>query len=106
MKQSAILRGKTFIYSNTVLTLNLTLELFYTYVRPFKADFIFGKRQKSSAAKSGWVSHFRNRFLGQKLLDKERLVIWSIGMVENPIVGPKFRPFPFTASRNGFSIST
>jgi hypothetical protein len=31
--------------------------------------------------------------LGQKLLDRERLVSWSIVMVENPIVGSKFRPF-------------
>jgi len=40
----------------------------------------------------GWMFHFSNRFLGQKLLDRERLVSWSIVMVENPIVGPKFRP--------------
>jgi hypothetical protein len=31
--------------------------------------------------------------LDQKLLDRERLVSGSIVMVENPIVGPKFRPF-------------
>jgi len=42
---------------------------------------------------TGWVLHFSNRFLGQKLLDTERLVSWSIVMVENRIVGPKFRPF-------------
>jgi hypothetical protein len=41
----------------------------------------------------GWVFHFRNRFLGQKLLDRERLMSWSIVMAENPIGGPKFRPF-------------
>jgi hypothetical protein len=45
----------------------------------------------------GWVFHFNNRFLGQKLLDRERLVSWSI--VENPIVGSKFRPF----STHGFT---
>jgi hypothetical protein len=26
-------------------------------------------------------------------VDRERLVSWSIAMVENPVVGPKFRPF-------------
>jgi hypothetical protein len=41
----------------------------------------------------GWVLHFSNRFLGQKLLDREHLVSWSIGMVKNPIVGLKFRFF-------------
>jgi hypothetical protein len=36
-------------------------------------------------------------------------VSWSIVMVENPIVGPKFRPFGIflrTVSRNCISIST
>jgi hypothetical protein len=37
-----------------------------------------------------WVFRFSNRFLGQKLLDRERLVSWSIVMLENPNVGPKF----------------
>jgi hypothetical protein len=41
----------------------------------------------------GWIFHSSNRFLGQKLLDRECLVSWSIVMVENPIIGPKFRPF-------------
>jgi hypothetical protein len=40
-----------------------------------------------------WVFHLSNLFLGQKVLDRERLVSWSIVMVANPIVGPKFRPF-------------
>jgi hypothetical protein len=40
-----------------------------------------------------WIFHFGNLFLGQKLLDRECLMSWSIVMVENPIVGPKFRPF-------------
>jgi hypothetical protein len=40
----------------------------------------------------GWVFHFSNGFLGQKLLDRERLVSWSIVVVENRIIGPKFRP--------------
>jgi len=31
--------------------------------------------------------------LGQQLLDRQLIVRWSIVMVENPIVGPKFRPF-------------
>jgi hypothetical protein len=34
-----------------------------------------------------WMFHFSNRFLGQKLLERERLVSWSIVMVENPVVG-------------------
>jgi hypothetical protein len=41
----------------------------------------------------GWVVHFSNRFFDQKQLDRERLVSWSTVMVENPIVGAKFRPF-------------
>jgi len=40
------------------------------------------------------VFHFSNRILGQKLLDRKRLVSWSIVMVENPVVGPEFRPLP------------
>jgi hypothetical protein len=40
----------------------------------------------------GWVFHLSNRFLGQKLLDREHLVNWCIVVKENPIVGPKFRP--------------
>jgi hypothetical protein len=42
---------------------------------------------------NGWEFHFSNGFLGQKLLDRERLVSWSIVMMENPVVGPKVRPF-------------
>jgi hypothetical protein len=45
-----------------------------------------------------------NRFLDQKLLDREHLVGCSIVMMDNPIVGPKFSPF--TASLNCFNIST
>jgi hypothetical protein len=30
--------------------------------------------------------------MGQKQLDRECLVNWSIVMVKNAIVGPKFRP--------------
>jgi hypothetical protein len=41
-----------------------------------------------------WMFHFSNRFLGQKLLDREFLVSWSIVMVENPIIGPEVEPFP------------
>jgi hypothetical protein len=41
----------------------------------------------------GWVFDSSNRILGQKLLDRERLVSWSAVMVKNPIVGAKFRPF-------------
>jgi hypothetical protein len=36
--------------------------------------------------------HFCNRFLGQKLLHREHLVNWSVVIVENLFVGPKFRP--------------
>jgi len=42
---------------------------------------------------TGWVFHIKNRFLGQKLLDRVCLMIWNISIVENPIVGSKFRPF-------------
>jgi hypothetical protein len=35
---------------------------------------------------------FQKFILGQKLLDREHLVSWSTVTVENPIVGPKFRP--------------
>jgi hypothetical protein len=48
-----------------------------------------------------WVFYFSNRFWGQKRLDRERLVSWSIVMVENPIVGPKFRHF----SKHSFTYS-
>jgi hypothetical protein len=39
------------------------------------------------------VFHYSNRFLGQKLFEREHLVIWSIIIVENPIIGPKFWTF-------------
>jgi hypothetical protein len=39
------------------------------------------------------VFHLSNRFLGQKLLDRKRLVSWSIVTVRNPIAGSKVRPF-------------
>jgi hypothetical protein len=39
------------------------------------------------------VFGFSNRILGQKLLDRENLMNWSIVMVENPVAGSKFRPF-------------
>jgi len=35
---------------------------------------------------------FINVFLGHKLLHRELLVSWS-NVVENPIIGPKLRPF-------------
>jgi hypothetical protein len=59
-------------------------------LRPFKANFISGKSQKSFWAKSGnrGLFHFINRFWA-----REHLVSWSIDMVENLIVGPKFRYF-------------
>jgi hypothetical protein len=53
----------------------------------------------------GRVFHFSNRFLGQKLLDREYFVSCSIVMVENPIIRPKFRPFLCIASHNCFNIS-
>jgi hypothetical protein len=31
--------------------------------------------------------------MSQKPLDREPFVNWSIVVVENPILGPKFRPF-------------
>jgi hypothetical protein len=40
-----------------------------------------------------WMFHFNIGFLGQKLLDRERLMSWSTVMVENQIIGPKFRLF-------------
>jgi hypothetical protein len=40
----------------------------------------------------GWVFNFSNRFLGQKILEGERLVSWIIVMVEDPNTEPKFRP--------------
>jgi len=39
------------------------------------------------------VFHFSNWSMGQKLLDRECLVSWSSVIIENPITGPKFRPF-------------
>jgi hypothetical protein len=63
---------------------------------PFKANFIFGKQPqviRSQIRGTGWVFHFSDRFLGHKLLDRERLMSWIIVMVENPTVEPKFRPF-------------
>jgi hypothetical protein len=41
----------------------------------------------------GWVFHFNNQVLGQKLLDREHFISWSIVMLENQIIGSKFRPF-------------
>jgi hypothetical protein len=46
------------------------------------------------------VLYFNNGFWGQKLLNRERFVSWSIVMVENANFGPKFRPL----SRNGFTL--
>jgi hypothetical protein len=57
---------------------------------------------RSQIKETEWVFHFRNRFLNQKLLDRKRFVSWSIVTVENPVVGPKFRPF----SMHSFIIST
>jgi len=37
-------------------------------------------------------SFFRNRFLGQKLLDRDHLVICSNVMIGKPVAGPEFRP--------------
>jgi hypothetical protein len=49
---------------------------------------------RSQTAGKGWMFLFSNRIFGQKLLDTERLVGWSIVMVKNPMDGLKFRPFP------------
>jgi hypothetical protein len=64
--------------------------------RPFKADYFFWKHPEVIRSKIRvimCVLHFGNRFLGQKLLDRERLVSYNIVMVENSIVGTNFRPF-------------
>jgi hypothetical protein len=53
--------------------------------------------------------HISNQFLGQKLLlDRELFVSWSIVTVENPIIGPKFRPFSthITVSFSKYSCIT
>jgi hypothetical protein len=39
----------------------------------------------------GRMFHFSNGFLSLKLLDRWRLLNWNIAIVENPIVGTKFR---------------
>jgi hypothetical protein len=55
----------------------------------------FFKKPKSFGAKSGeggWMFHFSNRSILQKIHDTGRLVRWSSVMVENSLVGPKFRP--------------
>jgi len=79
-----------------------------------KADFISGNSQKSFVAKSGEkggcsISAIHFFFLGQKLLDKEHLVSWSIVIVENPIVEPNFKPFSILvdclALRNEFKVN-
>jgi hypothetical protein len=73
-----------------------------------KADFIFANIQTTSGAKSAkskeQVGVPFHSFLGQKLLDREHLVSWSIVMVENPIIGPNFRLFS-TQPCNNFNIS-
>jgi hypothetical protein len=54
----------------------------------------------------GLVFHFSNRFLGQKLLDREDLESWSIVMVENAVAMRKFMPFStdsYTEHLNIFS---
>jgi hypothetical protein len=60
------------------------------------ADFISVNNQKSVGNESGesdGCSFSLIDILGRKLLDRGRLVTWSIVMVENPIIGSKFRPF-------------
>jgi hypothetical protein len=54
-----------------------------------------------------WIFHFSIRFLGPKLLDRERHVSWSIVM-ENPVVGQNFRPFSthITVSVSKFSCTS
>jgi hypothetical protein len=42
--------------------------------------------------------------VGQKLLHRERLVSWSIVMMENPILGPEFRPFFYAQLRVTASV--
>jgi len=67
-------------------------------LHPFKADFISGKSQKSLRAKSGEQSGHSISVIdtGARncLLDIGCLVSSSNDMEENPIIGPKFRPFP------------
>jgi len=54
----------------------------------------------------GLVFHFSNPFLGQKLLDRERLVSWIVVMVENQSLGQISGNFLSTASYNRSNIST
>jgi len=108
---------EVFPLSSCVLssTMLLLLELFWnscygidfsaviTFFRCFQYSEIVSLRQTLTLETSkviwsqmrgiGWVFRFSNGFLGQKLLDRERFVSWSIVMVENSIVEPNFRPF-------------
>jgi len=62
-------------------------------LHPFKTDFNFGNNQKpfgAKAGKSGRCSISLSDFWTKTAW--KCLVSWSIVMVENPMVGPKFRP--------------
>jgi hypothetical protein len=79
-----IFQWRRHIFSMTSVSWNL---------QRFQGRFYIGNSQKSFGANSGEQggrSFSLIDFGGQKLLDGECLVSWSIVMVENPIVGPKF----------------
>jgi hypothetical protein len=60
----------------------------------------------SKIREKGWVFHFSKQFLGLKLLDSEKLVSWSVVMLENQIIELKFRTFSVQNSYNYFNVST
>jgi hypothetical protein len=64
------------------------------------------RRHSSQIRWIWWVLHFGNQFLGQKLLARKRLLSWGIVMVENPIVGSKFRYLCFSYRRKWWSLSS
>jgi 5-methylcytosine-specific restriction endonuclease McrA len=95
---------------SAVVTFFLSVSSFFWNLRPFEADCFWKQPEltRSQLKRIGWVFDFSNWFLGQKLLDRERLVSWSIVVVENVIIGPKFMPFYMyaTVSVSKFSCTT
>jgi hypothetical protein len=77
-------------------------------LRSLKVEFISQSHSEHNQG-NGWVFHFHNRFLGQKLLEIECLVSFNLFKVENPYVGPKSRPFSthrFTKPHQHFPYNT
>jgi hypothetical protein len=72
---------------------NTCCGIAFSAIVPLRQTFFETEVIRSQIVGTGWVFYFSNRFLGQKLLDREYLVSWKIVMVENPIAGLKFRPF-------------